>query len=64
MADLELITPDEAADLLRVSRRQLLERIAKKPGFPLPYKPAGKRLWHRPDVMEYIKHSRVGQQSR
>ncbi len=61
---MELLTPDEVADYLRVSRRQLLERIAKKPGFPDAYKPAGKRLWAREDIESYVFKSRLKPRSR
>ena len=55
--EVELLTPDEVAALLRCSTRQVTERIMKRPGFPQPLnmKIMGRlKRWKKEDIHNWI----------
>lgn len=55
----ELITAEEIADLLCISRRQVAERICYEPDFPPAYQFGRKlRRWNRDEVEDWIRSRR------
>ncbi|MDN5860601.1 MAG: helix-turn-helix domain-containing protein [Pseudonocardia sp.] len=54
----ELLTLDETAALLRISRKTLINwRATRRPGIPVGFRPAGGRgvLFRRTDVDQWIE---------
>lgn len=53
---MELITADEIADRLKLSKRQVAERICYEPDFPAAYRFGRKlRRWNRDEVEAWIR---------
>lgn len=57
---IDLLTPDEIADKLKVERRAFVRTIAKQPDFPAPVR-LGPRIlrWNAEDIQTWIaRHTR------
>ncbi|WP_321905204.1 helix-turn-helix transcriptional regulator [Paraburkholderia tropica] len=57
---IDLLTPDEIADKLKVERRAFVRTIAKQPDFPAPVR-LGPRIlrWSADDIQTWIaRHTR------
>jgi len=56
MIKIELLTPDEIADLLKIDRRSFVRSVCKQPGFPSPVR-LGERMlrWHSDDIEQWIQ---------
>ncbi|MDH5612231.1 MAG: helix-turn-helix domain-containing protein [Gammaproteobacteria bacterium] len=58
--EIELLTPDEVAELLRCSKRQVLERLVKRTGFPQPLNPrimGSLKRWKKEDMLNWINNN-------
>lgn len=51
---IDLMTPDEVADLLKIERRLFVRTVSKQPGFPTPVKLSPRiRRWRREDIADW-----------
>ena len=54
----DLLTADEVAELLRMGRRTVAEKLSKRPGFPRPFRPGKAFLWDRGEVLDWLERTR------
>lgn len=59
MLILNLLTPDEVAEVLKVGRRIFMRTVAKQPGFPAPVR-LGRRMlrWHSEEIEQWAQQRR------
>lgn len=55
---LDLITVEEIAEMVRLTKRQVAERTTHLPDFPRAYVIGGARRWDREDVRLWILKQR------
>lgn len=55
---MDLINTKQAAALLGVSVGHLRDRLAHRPEFPTAYRPAGRRLWDRDELLHWLRSTR------
>lgn len=56
----DLMTPDEIAELLKIDRRSFVRTVSKQPDFPPPVHIVGRIMrWHRDDIQLWLqRHTR------
>jgi predicted DNA-binding transcriptional regulator AlpA len=55
---IELLTPDEVADRLKIERRKFLRTVAVQPDFPAPVRLSQRILrWHSDDIDTWINRA-------
>lgn len=62
-ADDDVVTAEQVAPWFNCSTRQVVDRLSKEPGFPLPIK-RRPLTWTRGKVLEYREAIQVGRQAR
>lgn len=55
----KMLTTEELAELLRLSKRQVAERVTKRKDFPRPFQIGGARRWYEHEVMQWLEERRV-----
>jgi len=56
MIILDLLTPDEVAELLKVGRRVFIRTVSKQPDFPKPVRLGGRVLrWHSEEIEQWAQ---------
>ena len=53
-----LVNAKEAAEILRVSPRQIVERLRHRKGFPKPMRPGKEYLWHENEIVGWMKSTK------
>ena len=56
---IDVITPDELAAILRLSRRAVIESVSKQPGFPASVTGTRKPRWDAGAVAKFFKKKSV-----
>ena len=55
----EMLTPEDVAEILKVNTRQLTERIMKRKGFPRPLNQqvmGSLKRWKKNEIIEWIEN--------
>ncbi len=57
----DLIDTADIAELLKVDRRYVTDRLTKRPDFPAPCVNLNRKVrrWNRADVEDYLRHRRA-----
>jgi len=55
----DLVNATEAAAILRVPARQIVERLRKKKGFPKAVRPGKEYLWFKQELQHWLNQQRV-----
>lgn len=50
-----IITPEDLAEKLGISRKTVIDRYSKQPGFPAPVTSPKKPRWLASEVMKFLK---------
>ena len=50
----ELLTVHEIADILKLSKRHVQDRVVHQASFPEPYVIGGSRRWDKKDLFEWL----------
>lgn len=56
---MNFLTPDQLASMLRISRKVIIDRYAKQPGFPSPVTGWRKPVWLEDEVKKFMKRKSV-----
>jgi predicted DNA-binding transcriptional regulator AlpA len=55
---IDLMTPEEVAEKLKMERRKFLRTVANQPGFPAPVRLSKRILrWHAEDIDTWVDRS-------
>ncbi len=54
-----LVNAQEAAEILRVSPRHIVERLRKRRGFPKAMRPGREYLWWKEEIILWLRSSRA-----
>ena len=50
-----IITPEDLAEMLGISRKTVIDRYSKQPGFPAPVTSPKKPRWLESEVMKFLR---------
>ena len=56
---MNFLTPDQLAEKLGISRKVIIDRYAKQPGFPNPVTGWRKPVWLEDEVKKFMKRKSV-----
>ena len=54
-----LLTVDDLSVLLKLTKRQVAERVTKRSDFPKPYQIGGARRWAEDEILQWLEDRKL-----